>query len=65
MSKQAQKNYVIYQSDIASNWQSKDLYFEILTELESLWGKRDKRGEDLAIESLISQVGRLIIVVVI
>ena len=65
MSKQAQKNYVIYQSDIASNWQSKDLYFEILTELESLWGKRDKRDEDLAIESLISQVGRLIIVVVI
>ena len=65
MSKQAQKNYVIYQSDIASNWQSKDLYFEILTELESLWGKRDKRDEDLAIESLISQVGRLIMVVVI
>ena len=65
MSKQAQKNYVMYQSDIASNWQSKDLYFEILTELESLWGKTDKRDEDLAIESLISQVGRLIIVVVI
>ena len=64
MSKQAQKNYVIYQSDIASNWQSKDLYFEILTELESLWGKMDKRDKDLDIKSLISQVGRLIIVVI-
>ena len=64
MSKQTQKNYVIYQSDIASNWQSKDLYFEILTELESLWGKMDKRDKDLDIKSLISQVGRLIIVVI-
>ena len=64
MSKQAQKNYVIYQSDIASNWQSKDLYFEILTELVSLWGKMDKRDKDLDIKSLISQVGRLIIVVI-
>ena len=64
MSKQAQKNYVIYQSDIASNWQSKVLYFEILTELESLWGKMDKRDKDLDIKSLISQVGRLIIVVI-
>ena len=64
MSKQAQKNYVIYQSDVASNWQSKDLYLEILTEVESLWGKTDKRDEDLDIKSLISQVGRLIIVVI-
>ena len=64
MSKQAQKNYVIYQSDVASNWQSKDLYLELLTEVESLWGKTDKRDEDLDIKSLISQVGRLIIVVI-